>query len=163
MSRTGTLLLAVGLLAAVPAWAGEAERGAPPDTIEFPSSVGLVKFPHAAHANDMGLDCVVCHHETSAKALEVPHPDYFDDFWIDCATCHGERAATASSRRCASCHPARPAGPAVEMPSLKVAIHSSCWKCHEQSTGAEASAQCNLCHQHAERTLVPISGTDVDP
>jgi hypothetical protein len=33
------------------------------------------------------------------------------------------------------------------MPTVKVAIHRSCWSCHDRGTGSEASQQCGFCHQ----------------
>jgi len=129
-------------------------EAAPPEEIRWPSSVGEVVFPHQMHVDDVGATCDTCHHETVAPALAVPHPDYFDDFWVDCKTCHnvpssgGRQAVATSGHRCVSCHPERTAsGPKVEMPTVKVAIHTSCWKCHEEGRGAEASAQCGVCHQ----------------
>jgi hypothetical protein len=138
--------LAAGLASAAetPAGAAPAE---PPETVRWESSVGDVEFGHRMHVEDLGTECVACHHETTATALELPHPDYFDDFWVDCATCHGGEAKTALAR-CGSCHPERTAsGPHVEMPTAKVAIHESCWSCHESGRGAEASISCAVCHR----------------
>lgn len=139
------LLLAAGVaLAAIAAAQGE-----PPETIRWPSAAGEVVFAHQFHAEETGADCAACHHETVAANLAVPHPEYFDDFWVDCATCH-TGAASAGVQRCASCHPEQPTGPNVEMPTAKVAIHQSCWNCHETGRGADASAQCGICHQRQE-------------
>ena len=136
------LLLAVSV--ALTAYAGAESE--PPETIRWPSAAGEVVFAHQFHAEETGADCAVCHHETVAASLAVPHPEYFDDFWVDCATCH-TGAASAGAQRCASCHPEQPTGPNVEMATAKVAIHTSCWSCHEQGRGADASAQCGICHQ----------------
>jgi hypothetical protein len=151
-----TLVRALALLAlaaplALVAHAAESEAPAePPETVRWESSVGDVEFAHRMHVEDLGTECVVCHHETTATALEVPHPDYFDDFWVDCGTCHGGQSRTALAR-CGSCHPERTAsGPHVEMPTVKVAIHRSCWSCHESGRGAEAAAGCGACHRRPE-------------
>jgi len=131
-----------------PGTARESETA--PEEIRWPSSVGEVVFPHLMHVEDVGAACDTCHHETLAPELEVPHPDYFDDFWVDCATCHAAPPGSpgaVSAHRCASCHPEKTAsGPRVEMPTVKVAIHRSCWSCHDEGRGAEASATCGSCH-----------------
>jgi len=142
-------LLALAVPLATYAAQGDASA-APPETVRWESSVGEVEFDHRMHVEDLGTECVACHHETTAADLDVPHPDYFDDFWVDCSTCHGGEA-TAVVARCGSCHPERTAsGPRVEMPTVKVAIHDSCWACHESGRGAEASASCGLCHRRPE-------------
>jgi len=141
--------LALALAGLAAAWGAAAGSGAaadPPEEIRWPSAAGEVVFAHRFHAEETGADCAACHHETVAAALAVPHPDYFDDFWVDCATCH-TGAASSAAQRCASCHPEKPTGPNVEMPTAKVAIHRSCWGCHETGRGATASAQCGICHQ----------------
>ena len=159
MLPAGAMLLLAMLIVAVPVWAGAAgDEKVLPETIEFPSSVGLVEFPHAAHVEENGIDCITCHHETGAETLQIPHPDYFDDFWVDCTICHTGRPASPSSHRCQTCHPDHPTRTAIEMPSVKVAIHRSCWSCHKQGTGAKASADCDVCHQHQKRTSAPDSG-----
>ncbi|KAB2963428.1 MAG: cytochrome c3 family protein [Thermoanaerobaculia bacterium] len=151
------LLLAAGAPIASRAEDERAPAAAPPETIRWESTAGEVVFAHLMHSEDFGADCVACHHETSAVGLELPHPDYFDDFWIDCATCHGGSKERAALDRCATCHPERPTGPHVEMPTVKVAIHRSCWSCHEQGTGAEATGQCSFCHQQQETTAAPAA------
>jgi hypothetical protein len=141
--------LALAFVSLAAAWGAAAGAGAaadPPEEIRWPSAAGEVVFAHRFHAEETGADCAACHHETVAAALAVPHPDYFDDFWVDCATCH-TAAASSTAQRCASCHPEKPTGPNVEMPTAKVAIHRSCWGCHEIGRGTDASAQCGICHQ----------------
>jgi hypothetical protein len=149
------LVVAAGSLpAADGAAAGDASASAsaPPETIRWPSSVGEAVFPHRMHVEDLGLECDKCHHETVAPALAEPHPDYFKDFWVDCSSCHSGKAVATSTHRCATCHPERTAsGQKVEMLTAKVAIHQSCWTCHEQGRGAAASAQCGSCHQRPAR------------
>ena len=86
-----------------------------------------------------------------AANLALPHADYFDGFWVDCAVCHTGSATPAAAGRCVVCHPERTSGLNLEMPTVKVAIHRSCWKCHERGTGSEASSQCGFCHQRPEK------------
>jgi len=148
----GLLLVAAGALPA----AGEdtpnasAKTSVVPETIRWPSVAGEVVFPHLRHAEELGAECASCHHETVAANLKVPHPDYFDDFWVDCAVCHTGATAPAVERKCEACHPARAAGLNLEMPTVKVAIHRSCWGCHDSGTGEKASNQCGFCHQRPE-------------
>ena len=150
------LWLALGLLAvtvAAPAADLPAEAPPPssPETIRWASSVGEVVFQHRLHTEDFGAECVSCHHETVAASLELPHPDYFDGFWVDCAVCHTGSATPTAAGKCVVCHPERTSGLNLEMPTVKVAIHRSCWKCHERGTGSEASSQCGFCHQRPEK------------
>ena len=158
-AATARALALIALAAPLAMFAAQADAPAePPETVRWESSVGEVEFAHRMHVEDLGTECVACHHETAAAALELPHPDYFDDFWVDCSTCHGG-GAERSLARCGSCHPARTAsGPHVEMPTAKVAIHQSCWNCHEAGRGAEASASCGVCHRRPE-PVAAIAGT----
>jgi len=139
----GAVVLLLALLAVA---AGAAE---PPETLRWPSSVGEVVFDHRMHVEDLEVECVACHHETVAKPLADPHPDYFEGFWVDCATCHG--AATSETaggaRSCSDCHPSTVHRPRVDLPTVKVAVHQSCWSCHESGRGVEASASCATCHR----------------
>ncbi len=151
-------LLALGLLllaGTVAAFAADLPANAPPtsppDTVRWASSLGEVVFQHKFHTEEVGAECVSCHHETVAASLELPHPDYFDGFWVDCAVCHTGSATPAAAGKCVVCHPVRTSGLNLEMPTVKVAIHRSCWKCHERGTGSEASNQCGFCHQRPEQ------------
>jgi c(7)-type cytochrome triheme protein len=145
------LTLAVGILALLPALVAsgsELDEGtAPPEVIFRRASVGDVEFPHALHTEDVGVDCVECHHETNAARLDIPHEAYFNDSWTDCQCCHQGAQVAGKSRACSACHPASPTGIADESMSSKVVIHIRCWQCHEIGVGAEASRECAFCHQ----------------
>jgi hypothetical protein len=171
MSRRLELTLALCLLltagaAAAPAAALTVKSSPPssppasPDTVRWASSVGEVVFQHKLHTEEFGAECVSCHHETVAASLELPHPDYFDGFWVDCAVCHTGSANPTAPGKCVVCHPERTSGQDLEMPTVKVAIHRSCWKCHDRGTGSEASTQCGFCHQ---RSQLPQSQTKAAP
>lgn len=108
--------------------------------------LGDVTFQHQFHADELGIECVACHHETNAAALEVPHTEYFSDFWINCKICHRPGAAPTRPQACSLCHHTSPVNIADETLSSKVVIHRSCWGCHETGTGAAASASCPACH-----------------
>ena len=157
-STSSHLRLALGLLLLAGAVAvlaadlpSDALPPSSPETIRWASSVGEVVFQHRLHTEELGAECVSCHHETVAANLELPHADYFDGFWVDCAVCHTGSATPAAAGRCVVCHPERTSGLNLEMPTVKVAIHRSCWKCHERGTGSEASSQCVFCHQRPEK------------
>ncbi len=123
------------------------EVAAPAAALDDPSRIAPAVFPHDRHAEDMGIECITCHHETNAAPLTLPHKDYFDDFWIDCRICHKESgAAETAPRRCSGCHHSLTGDIADETLSAKVVIHKNCWSCHEVGTGAEASATCTNCH-----------------
>ena len=122
-----------------------------PAVITSPSALGEVVFPHFLHIDDIGVECDECHHEIDAAALATPHDGFFDDFWIHCQTCHrGPSAVAAGAQACSNCHHQQPATIADQRLSAKVAIHRSCWGCHEVGTGVEASASCASCHQPRE-------------
>jgi c(7)-type cytochrome triheme protein len=127
-----------------------------PESIVSPASVGEVVFPHRAHVDDYGFDCVECHHETRAAALATPHPGYLEDSGVDCAVCHGQSTPLAA-RTCSACHGSSIETVASDSLSAKVAIHRTCWKCHEPATGAEASAGCALCHARPEHAAAPAA------
>jgi hypothetical protein len=70
---------------------------------------------------------------------------------LDCGICHHpaqDRPRVAQS--CASCHHC-PADCADETLSVKVVVHTNCWRCHEGGTGAKASATCVFCHSGPKR------------
>ena len=105
-----------------------------------------VSFPHQLHFDDFGIECGECHHETNAAKLAIPHPSYFEDFWIDCQICHHTQSTLRQPQKCSSCHPDAPFNTADETLSAKVAIHQSCWSCHEIGKATEASVNCAICH-----------------
>ena len=160
MNRLRLACVALGLLlvggTGVLAEAGTAQTG--PETVRWSSSVGEVVFAHQRHAEEFGAECVSCHHETVAANLAVPHPDYFDGFWVDCKGCHTGASAPAVESKCAACHPERVSGLNQEMPTAKVAIHRSCWGCHDRGTGSEASKQCGFCHQRPASSQATAAG-----
>jgi len=138
-------VIGVGVTVAV---AGGEEPGAagPPDMVTIPSHVGEVTFPHAMHADDLGIDCADCHHPVTAPALHTPHPETFQGCAVRCDTCHGRTASEPADHRCATCHPARVDAAHDAIPSTKVALHKTCFGCHEVGTGPDASASCVNCH-----------------
>lgn len=103
-------------------------------------------FPHDEHTDEFGYECAECHHEINAKEFTLPHPQYFEDFWVDCTVCHHEKADYQEAMECSSCHKKNPRNNADETLSGKVAIHASCWSCHDVGTGSEASESCEKCH-----------------
>lgn len=118
-----------------------------PAEIKFPSSVGEITFRHQMHIKDLSIKCVDCHHQINARRLTTPHPDYFASSWINCKTCHDESGKIAQKAYvCSECHQTRPKDIVDETLSAKVVIHKQCWKCHEVSTGKEASKGCEKCH-----------------
>ena len=108
-----------------------------PSEIHFPSSVGEVIF----------------HHQIDAKQLITPHPDYLKSSWINCKVCHDDSGKIKQKLyACSDCHSTNPTNIADETLSPKVVIHKQCWKCHQVSTGKEASKSCEKCHS-GKKTL----------
>ncbi len=159
--RVLRLLLLVALLTSAPASAASADPEASvPAEIVSPASVGEVTFPHRKHFEELGLACTECHHETQAAVLKMPHPEYFADFWIDCKVCHREASAPLAPQACSACHHSSLSNIADQTSSAKVAIHRSCWRCHESGTGEKATANCALCHNR-ERIAAPAAARPV--
>lgn len=132
---------------------GSAVKGAPIQGLAVTglskdwSPVGPANFPHDKHAQELGIECAQCHHETDAKPLAFPHPEYLDELWIDCAICHRKAGSAAlGPQACSACHREANGDAADETLSAKVVIHKNCWSCHEVGTGKDASATCKLCH-----------------
>jgi Zn finger protein HypA/HybF involved in hydrogenase expression len=136
---------AIFLLAAnLPAKSNAAEM---PVERVFPSSAGEVIFHHQMHIKDLAIKCIECHHTINAKKLNTPHPDYFKSSSIKCETCHNESEKIKQiAYTCSSCHSTNPINIADETLSAKVVVHKQCWKCHQVSTGKEASTGCEKCH-----------------
>lgn len=123
------------------------QETSPPIEQRPASMMGDVIFDHEEHAEETGIDCDECHHETNAAPLNVPHEQYFSDLWIDCDACH--RAAGSPElepQSCYECHDTERQDIADERLSRKVILHQSCWTCHEVETGVEASESCGTCH-----------------
>lgn len=123
-----------------------------PEEIQFPSTVGEVSFPHLFHIEDLEMECVDCHHQINADILVTPHPSYFKSSWINCEICHNESGEIKQKIfTCSKCHHPSPVTIADETLSSKVVIHKNCWKCHEVSTGIEASETCGICHSGVKK------------
>lgn len=117
---------------------------APPEVIQFESSVGNVLFPHKTH---LKMRCSRCHHQIQADALDTPHQEYLESSWIKCGTCHdADPDFNDKYFKCGDCHHSELDNIADETLSAKVVVHQSCWKCHKTSTGADASKRCGFCH-----------------
>ena len=126
---------------------GEEKTDGFQEIITFWARIGEVEFPHLMHSEELGMECVECHHETNAAALDMPHEEYFDDFWIDCGTCHRSNSDIEMvPQACSYCHHTDPTGVADESLSSKVVTHTLCWDCHGSGTGTEASESCVSCH-----------------
>lgn len=134
------------LFFAAGAIADDPDVTSPADEIVSLALVGEVRFPHFFHAEELGFECSECHHETAAAGLASPHPAYLEECENDCAACHGEVAQSAPPQSCGDCHGAALVSTAAEALSAKVAIHRSCWSCHDSGTGEEAARNCRFCH-----------------
>ena len=124
----------------------------PSSTISFPNPAGDVDFLHEMHYSDLEIDCVECHHETNAGALQTPHTRYLETSSIDCMACHQEGVEASSPQSCSHCHGDNPVDIADETLSSKVVIHQVCWSCHDVGSGAAASRGCSSCHQSNEES-----------
>ena len=123
-----------------------------PGEIIFESSVGQVHFPHGLHVEELELECIECHHQIHAVALDTPHPDYMKSSWIKCQICHETNSAMSKKYyKCSDCHHSELENIADETLSSKVVIHKSCWTCHESGTGVTASHGCTDCHVDEEK------------
>lgn len=131
--------------------AAPAARPKLPNVITFESSIGSVHFPHRMHQK---MGCQNCHHQIHAKTLVTPHPEYLTYSWVNCGDCHdADTAISTSYYGCDHCHHSNLENFADETLTAKVVIHRSCWNCHLEGTGADASARCNFCHEKEEQPL----------
>ncbi len=100
-----------------------------------------VLFSHGTHAARFAGDCAFCHHqhEISGRIL--------------CGNCHNiasdsfRKAVVNSFTPCRNCHAEyNPEMP--EMPSLKVAYHRKCFKCHRGmgNLGKSPAGCTEMCH-----------------
>ncbi len=119
----------------------------PPENIVIPSVVGEVRFPHSYHYDDQDIACTTCHHPVNAKPFKTPHNHIFKNSKTDCQTCHGG-PAKAENQACSNCHlsVSHAEGVVHLLDSHKVAVHKTCWACHEQGKGQQASKGCVFCH-----------------
>lgn len=119
----------------------------PPENIVIPSVVGEIRFPHSFHYDDQDIACTTCHHPVNAKPFKTPHNRIFKNSKTDCTACHGG-PAKAENQACSNCHlsVSHAEGQIHLLDSHKVAVHKTCWACHEQGKGQKASKGCVFCH-----------------
>ena len=80
----------------------------------------VVAFPHALHADDLGLDCFECHHIYKDG----------DNVWDESELCD-----------CSGCHSLEADGKKM---SLMRAFHTNCKGCHlEQNKGPVTCGECH--------------------
>jgi hypothetical protein len=147
----------IGLAAVLAAsWQSAAQQprldGDPSSTVSFSTVAGDVEFEHKMHFSDFEIDCIECHHEANASALDTPHAEYLETSSIDCSGCHREGGEAIKPHACSRCHPDTPADIADESLSSKVVIHEVCWGCHEVGRGRDASESCANCHQRGPQS-----------
>jgi hypothetical protein len=80
-----------------------------------------VLFPHSLHADELGIDCLECHHVYDAKGENV---------WDD-----------SEESNCTACHKLEADG--KKMPAMK-AFHTNCQGCHEEE--GRGPVTCGECH-----------------
>ncbi len=78
-------------------------------------------FPHALHADDVGIDCLECHHVYDKSGENV----WDETEESDCTACHGLEAA------------------GKVMPAMK-AFHANCQGCHTKE--GKGPVTCGECH-----------------
>jgi c(7)-type cytochrome triheme protein len=97
-------------VAAAPAPPAPGASSGPPDTIDFASGYGDVKFTHRQHYERVKGVCATCHPNVFPMAREplkygkARHRDA-EEYKVSCATCHGiSGSAFAAERNCQRCH-----------------------------------------------------------
>ena len=94
------------------------------------------------------------HSSQAPKEIKLPakmvgditfnHEMHSSELGIACNDCH-HTGTEGSEVKCANCHKDQEK---EGVPSLKIAAHNSCWKCHSEKPkeGGQISVKCSVCH-----------------
>lgn len=126
-----------------------------PNRYVFENAGGNVVFTHKAHAEEYGISCEQCHHE-SEKPSENPmpcvgcHPASFEeDFVAD----HKESLGKDSCKRC---HHAELGGKKFDHEAHK-GYSSGCLDCHHDPSIEPEPTSCKECHQaQGDETMLSL-------
>lgn len=148
--KKAILMAIVASLASAVAASGGGQTASPPGRTpkllvldRIAEGYDPVKFDHAKHI-EMAGNCADCHHQHGDVQVR------------SCPECHAVDAGvfrrTADARKirpCRECHPReiRPGEPA--RPTLKVAYHRACFRCHGRdvgSVGEDPKGCTEMCH-----------------
>ncbi len=106
-----------------------------------------VAFDHAAHVKTAGT-CGECHHQHGTEQT------------LSCRGCHSidpsafKRSVKAEKfRPCRECHAAAYSPNRPEAPTLKVAYHRACIRCHREvgSVGKDPKGCTEMCHDRKQQ------------
>lgn len=125
-------------------------QGKTPGTVKLDILANKYKpviFDHPKHASIAG-DCGMCHHQHGSSGT------------LPCKDCHTVSPSTFKNSvtnyfmACKNCHSTfDPANP--KMPGLKVAYHSTCFKCHRGmgNVGIDPKGCTMMCHAKKEQKV----------
>lgn len=136
----------VGILAAVAVFGylSPKQTQAEPMRILFDNSGGKVIFDHKTHAENYGIECQTCHHES-----ETARPDP-----MACGDCHGvavtdefrkEHVASYSDEACVTCHHVEFTG--VDWSHEEHTGYDDCTACHHGPDIEPEPMACSNCHE----------------
>ena len=148
---TAVLALCIGVASSLMAGSGPAGKAAPAGG-KMPQKVVLgsiskqyepVQFNHASHVSNAG-GCADCHHQHGHEAN------------LSCGECHSIDSAAFRKnvkldklRPCRECHAAAYKADDPGRPTLQVAYHRACFKCHRGdvgSVGKDPKGCVEMCH-----------------
>jgi hypothetical protein len=120
----------------------------------FSGSQGIVEWDHRAHARQMDVDCVRCHHKDTeatwdgeyrgcrnchkpASVLGLPRPtnraEHQEAKHGECFKCHTQFNPENDLRSCIDCHKDMTVVEEGKAPSIEEAIHKRCMECHNRA------------------------------
>ena len=101
-------LLIATMLAALALVVGQVWAHHGPAEVTFETKMGAVAFPHAAHQDDLKIECATCHHTgtempkcSSCHGVKEGAPSAKDAFHAKCKGCHQEKGGPTG---CKDCH-----------------------------------------------------------
>lgn len=128
-----------------------------PARVLMDNTGGRVVFSHMVHAEDYGLECTECHHDSDGGMAEnerpescsVCHPASYDGRWVA-----WHQTQFKDKRKCLRCHVKDPSGGVSPeerpdlgtLPTQTEAFHEQCMGCHEDMGGPAGENTCKACH-----------------
>ncbi|HEU5359662.1 MAG TPA: cytochrome c3 family protein [Candidatus Deferrimicrobiaceae bacterium] len=120
------------------------QRVRPPQDLFFREME--IRFPHALHVQDVGIQCTTCHSPDKHKMRIVTKSEcmscHHESRDIDCGQCHQAHKALYEGK-------VKPAG-VSPVPDVMAQAGLSCTDCHELTKGTQTvltvKAKCEECH-----------------
>ncbi len=124
-----------------------------PNRFLFENAGGNVVFTHKAHAEEYGIPCRQCHHESekpsqNPMACAACHPASFEEGFV------AEHQGTMGEETCSRCHHAE-LGPKKFDHEAHKGYTSGCLDCHHDPSIEPQPTSCKECHQAKGEETMP--------